>query len=327
MKAITQSKAANNSESIVPADATQELIKRYLDSLDVKPRSKETYRKALKHFTDWLSSKGTPSVVRETILQYKNELSGRYTACTVSGYMTAVRCFYTYLEAEKITPNVAAGVKGAKSRQGFRKGSLTAEQAMKVLREIDTTHLEGKRDFALINLLTRTGLRTVEAERANIEDIRNEAGETLLYVQGKGRDEKDAFVLLTEDTLNPIRDYLKARGRAQESEPLFISFSDRNRGERLTTRSISRIAKEALIRAGYDDSKLTAHSFRHTAITLSLQGGATIQEAQALARHSSINTTMIYSHNLNRIGRAPERKIDAMLTIVQEGGGLNDNKF
>jgi integrase len=300
----------------ITVDGTQEIVECYINSLDVKPRSKETYRKAIKHFIHWLFLKGISSTVREDILQYKAELMTKYTACTVSSYITAVKGLYTYLEAEKITPNIAAGIKGAKAKPGFRKGSLTAAQAKDVINGIDISTTEGKRDFALVNLLIRTGLRTIEAERANIEDIRSEGGEVLLYIQGKGRDEKDAFVLLTEATLKPIREYLKVRGKAQDSAPLFASHSDRNNGGRLTTRSISRIAKGALIGAGYDDNRLTAHSMRHTAVTLSLLAGASIQEAQALARHSSVNTTMIYAHNIERVAKAPERKIDAILATA-----------
>ena len=61
------------------------------------------------------------------------------------------------------------------------------------------------------------------------------------------------------------------------------------------------------------NGRLTAHSLRHTASTLSLQGGATIQEAQALGRHASIDTTMLYAHNIERIAQAPERKIAELL--------------
>ena len=62
-----------------------------------------------------------------------------------------------------------------------------------------------------------------------------------------------------------------------------------------------------------DDARLTAYSLRHTAITLSLIGGATAQEARVMARHADINTTLIYAHNINRIKQAPEKKIDELL--------------
>lgn len=53
---------------------------------------------------------------------------------------------------------------------------------------------------------------------------------------------------------------------------------------------------------------------RHTAVTLALLGGATPQEAQAMARHSSITTTMIYAQNLDRISHATELKVEAALS-------------
>ena len=295
------------------SDNSEELINRYIGSLDIKPRSKETYRKAIKHFMEWLSLNNIALPSRQDIITYKAELLKNFTACTVSSYMTAVKSLYCWLESERISPNIAAGIKGAKHQQGFRKDALSIEQANNVLESMGKETLEELRDFALVNLLTRTALRTVEAQRANIEDIRNEAGATVLYIQGKGRDSKDAFVVLTENALRPIRRYLKARGEAQDSEPLFISLSDRNHGGRLSTRSISRIAKTSLVNAGYDSNRLTAHSLRHTAVTLSLLGGASLQYAQQLARHSNINTTLIYAHNIDRINKAAEKNIDSLL--------------
>jgi len=153
----------------------------------------------------------------------------------------------------------------------------------------------------------------VEAIRAKVGDIRQESGEAVLWIQGKGRDTKDEFVLLTSETLKPIYESIKARDNVSEASPLFASLSDRNKDKGLTTRTLRRIVKENLRGIGLDSGRLTAHSLRHTAITLSLQAGATIQEAQALARHSNINTTMIYAHNIDRIAHAPERKIDTLL--------------
>lgn len=292
---------------------TSDIISTYLASLDVKPNTKETYSRALKRFMEWIEENEINQPDRADILAYKAYLMDNFTACTVSSYLTAVKGLYVYLEAEKISPNVANGIKGAKHQQGFKKDPLTVEQVQKVLASIDTSTLDGKRDFAIINLLIRTGLRTIEIERANIEDIRQQSGESLLYIQGKGRDSKDDFVLLTEATLAPIRDYINARGSYKEEEPLFISHSNRNTGGRLTTRSISRIVKDNLRLAGIDSTRITAHSLRHTAVTLSLLGGASIQEAQSMARHKNINTTLIYAHNINRIQHAPERKIDSLL--------------
>lgn len=294
---------------------TPEVIERFLASLDVKERSRDSYRKALKQFLHWTREQGRDATERSDIIDYKAHLQRQFSAATVSSYLTAVRQLFGYLEAEKIYPNITVGVKGCKAPRGFRKDALTPEQARHLLHSMDRSTLEGKRDFALVNLLVQTGLRTIEAQRADIGDIRQEGGAALLYIQGKGRDEKDAFVLLTEATLKPIRVYLKARGREgrRGDAPLFASHSNRNQAGHLTTRSISRIVKVALKGAGIDSDRITAHSLRHTAVTLSLLAGASVQEAQQLARHSSVNTTMIYAHNIDRVKNAPERRISAML--------------
>lgn len=298
----------------ISVQTTENIMNKFIDSLDVKPSSKKTYRKALQRFFDWTEERNLQNqLVRTDILAYKNYLMDNYKACTVSSYISAVKAFYIYLEAEKISPNIASAIKGAKQSAGFYKDSLTIEQAKELLNSIDKSNLQGLRDYAIINLLINTGLRTIELERANIEDIRQSAGRSLLYIQGKGRDSKDNFVVLTATTEKPIREYLQARKITVDNAPLFASVSDRNKGGRLTTRSIRRIVKDRLKYIGINNEKLSAHSLRHTAITFSLLAGASIQEAQQMARHSNINTTMIYAHNINRLSNNAESKIEILL--------------
>ncbi len=119
--------------------------------------------------------------------------------------------------------------------------------------------------------------------------------------------------MLTPATLEPLSDYIDARKQSTHEDPLFASHSTKNFGMALTTRSVSRIVKLRFKKVNLDDSRLTAHSLRHTAITLSLLAGATAQEARSMARHADINTTLIYAHNINRIKDAPEKKIDELL--------------
>lgn len=294
----------------------EKLIEKFILSQDITEKSREAYRKSLKQFFAFLRDLNLElnSLLREHILSYKDFLKKRgLSANTVSAYLVSVRKFFEWTEAIKLYPNIARGIKGAKKPKGFRKDSLTVRQVFSVLGSISKETIQGKRDYAILNLLVRTGLRTIEVAKANIEDIRQEGGEAILYIQGKGRESKDEFVLLTEETLLPIREYLTDREEVKESSPLFSSLSDRNKNGRLTTRSIRRIVKEHLKGAGIEDNRLTAHSFRHTAITLSLMAGASIQEAQVLGRHANVNTTLVYAHNIDRLKNAPERRIEAFL--------------
>lgn len=196
-----------------------------------------------------------------------------------------------------------------KKPKGFRKECLTIEQIRTALASFDTNTSEGLRDYALFNLLVRTGLRTVEVSRATVGDLRQESGEAILLIQGKGRDSKDDFVLLVDDALRPLRKYLSSRGPLSEKDPLFASTSNRTRGEHLKERTISGIIKETLRRIDVDDSRITAHSLRHTAVSLSIKNGASLIQAQAMARHSDPKTTMIYFHNHERIKSGAERYI------------------
>jgi integrase/recombinase XerC len=121
-----------------------------------------------------------------------------------------------------------------------------------------------------------------------------------LYIQGKGHEEKTDYIKLSAPAEKAIRAYLSNRKDADEAEPLFTSTSNNNKGERMTTRSISGIVKAKLVNAGYDSSRLTAHSLRHTAVTLSLLAGKDIAEVQQFARHKNLATTLIYAHNIDR---------------------------
>ena len=259
----------------------QDLINRFLRSLDVRPNSIKTYERGLKQFTEWLTSQGALQLTRETILAYKNHLSVKgISALTLSSYLVALRRFFEFAEAEKIYPNIAKGIKGAKRPKGFRKDALTTGQIKELLASSDRATFEGLRNHAILNLLVRTGIRTIELTRADVGDIRVQSNEMVLWVWGKGRDVKDEFVVLTEATLKPIRECLNRRGNLRDADPLFVSDSDRNKDQRLTPRTISRIVKEHLKKVNICSGRATAHSLRHTAITLALQGGATIQEAQ-----------------------------------------------
>lgn len=308
-------------ETAIQAYSEEPVIEAYLRSLDVKPRSKETYAKGVRYFFSYLAREGIEQPTRADILTYKESLMASHSTCTAASYLTAVRSFFSYLNAATGYPNIAAGVKNPRNRRGgYLKDALSVEQANRVLTSMKRETLAQKRDYALISLLTLTGLRTIEAARANLEDLRSLDGARVLYVWGKGRDSKDEYVKITRTVQEAIEDYMEAReqegGKLAASSPLFASLSRRDYGQRLTARSISRIAKEALRAAGLDDSRLTAHSFRHTAVTLALKGGASIRDAQQMARHGNVATTERYAHDMRRIGDAAEDRAEAALLGV-----------
>ena len=158
-----------------------------------------------------------------------------------------------------------------------------------------------------------TGLRTVSVINADICDIRTVDGDPVLYYRGKGHEEKAVYVKLAEPVIEAIQDYLEARGEADRTKPLFTSVAHRNGGEKLTTRSISRIVKEHLKGVGLDSDRLTAHSLRHTAATLNLRNGGTLEETRQMLDHANISTTMIYIDDLERAKNNSSKRISAAI--------------
>ena len=288
---------------------TEELYNRFIAYIDAKPKTIETYTRALKQFFAYLNLNGIARPSREDIIAFREELKPNHKPTTVQNYITTVRQFFKWTEQERIYPNVAEHIKGAKLDAAHKKDYLTSKQVKTILSGIDRSSLQGLRDYSIVVLMITAGLRTIEVIRADIEDLRAVGDSTALYIQGKGKDEKTDYVKVAEPAEDAIRAYLKARGETEPKQPLFTSEANRNNGERLTTRSVSRIVKEALIEAGYDSDRLTAHSLRHTAATLNLLNGGSLAETQQLLRHTSINTTMIYNHQLDRAKNNSEARV------------------
>jgi integrase/recombinase XerC/integrase/recombinase XerD len=307
----------NSSQEItlIPTLNIKNLVDSFINSQDVKQSSKLLYRRTLKQYFNWIDTTTylLNEIARPQLLEYKNYLlNSNMSSLTVGSYITSVRRFYEWTEANKYYPNVAKGIKTPKRKQQFKKQPLLPVQATALLNFYQDKAL---RDYAIISLLLRTGLRTIEVIRASVEDIVFKGSQRVLLIQGKGRDEKDNFVLLTDKTYQPIADYLATRGKVNSSEALFTSTSNNSNGERLSTRTISYIAKEGLKAIGLDNKSFTAHSLRHTTAVNILRAGGSLEMAQFTLRHTNPATTQIYTATLNeerRLQNSGEALIDSL---------------
>lgn len=306
---------SNSKDLTASPSRIEDLLNRFIISQDVKQSSKSLYKRTLKRFFSWIRENNykLSEIARPEIIKYKEDLlASDKSSLTVGSYITSVRKFYEWAEANKLYPNIAKGIKTPKRKQQFRKQPLTPIQAKELLNFYRTGAL---RDYAIVNLLLRTGLRTIEVVRANIGDIVFKGTRRVLLIQGKGRDEKDNFVILTDKTFKPIEGYLAERGETDTSEPLFSSTSNNSKGERLTTRTISKIAKEGLKAIGLDNKLFTAHSLRHTTAVSILRAGGSLEEVQGVLRHSNPSTTQIYTATIKeelRLKNAPEGLLDGV---------------
>lgn len=290
-----------DSNGLQSGKLSEGLYPRFIAYLDAKPKTVETYTRALKQMFSYFADKGIINPQREDILSYRDHLQATgHKPTTIQNYITVARLFFQWTASEGLYPNIADHVKGAKLDRDHKKDYLTSNQVKTVLGDVDRSTPQGLRDYALLALMVTGGLRTIEVARANIGDLRTLGDNTVLFIQGKGRDEKTEYIKLSDPVEKAIRGYFKTRSDLAPDAPLFTSLSNNSAGNRMTTRSISRIAKDSMTAAGYNSDRLTAHSLRHTAVTLSLLAGKDITEVQQFARHANISTTQIYNHALEK---------------------------
>lgn len=306
----------NQSEIITTeTNFSEKLIEMWIKFADVRPTSQRTYTNAIKQMLKYFRENFIYAPTREDVEKWKSKLFQTKKAATVQLYIIAAKLFFKFLSQKNIYPNITDHMKSAKVDHEHKKDALTVKQCQALLKVIDTSTQKGLRDRAIISLMMTAGLRTIEVVRADIEDLHTLGDSIYLSVQGKGHDEKSAKVLVASQVYNFIQEYLKTRSNPDRAEPLFTSTSRRNFNQRLDTQSISRLVKTKLREISIDDNRHTAHSLRHTAATQALLNGVSLTQLQQVLRHTNINTTLIYSHAIERMKNKSEQTVaDAILT-------------
>lgn len=289
------------------------LVDDFLAGQDIRENSKKKYKDNLTVFITWLTKNGdVHNPQREDILRYKGDLMriGR-TPSTIDIYLAPVRQFFEYLQNEGIHNGI--GRVRSPKKEGFSKGYLQPFQVTELLQSFNRNTIQGLREYAIVNLMVRTGMRCIEVSRSDVRDIKKENGAWVIYIQGKGRDAKDRILGITDKIVNPIIEYIETAELSNES-PLFLNHSYVSNKTRITTLTISKIVKKHLRIIGLDSKKLTAHSLRHTAAITALKNGADILEVKSMLGHKRVETTMIYQRAIEeergREGMGPRRLDD-----------------
>ncbi|MHB8348277.1 MAG: tyrosine-type recombinase/integrase [Acidiferrobacterales bacterium] len=188
---------------------------------------------------------------------------------------TALRAFLRYLlQRGKIVIDLSASVpKLAHWSLAQLPTYLRADQVAHVLKRCDRSTGIGKRDFAVLLLLARLGLRAGEVAALSLDDVNWEQGS--LTIRGKGG--RWARMPLPQDVGEAIADYL-ANGRpACPDRRIFLRAHAPQRGFR-SAAQISIIASHALVRARIDHPRGGAHVFRHSLATEMLRQGSSLAE-------------------------------------------------
>ncbi len=282
---------------------------------DKQPSTRQSYEIGVRKFMQWVEHHGTLS--DQLVRAWVKDLRTAYAGATVALWLAGVRHFCGYCVGMGYMPfDPTTGIKAA-SRKGGRKHKRDALTDVEVLRVLEVARSRagtehGKRNYAIVLLMAYTGIRTVEAHRANVTDLRTRDGRLVLEVQGKGRQETDDYVVITNAELEKaLYEYLAERAHAADAKKnaLFVSFSPRSTGLRLSLVEIRHMIKSLYRAAGIVDSRKTTHSLRHSAAGNALRHGADPKQVQGMLRHQDPATTDIYLQGVERLDTPAEALI------------------
>jgi site-specific recombinase XerD len=227
------------------------------------------------------------------IINYVEQNAKQLSSTRAQLTRTVVRSFLQFaryrgdltLDLGAYVPSVASWALSALPK------SLPPEQVKKALVCCPRTTAVGRRDYAVLLLLARLGLRAGEVRGLTLEDIEWETGRITI----RGKMNRVDQLPLPADVGSAIAAYLKrARPRTVNTRCLFLRARAPHAGFKCSG-AISHIVAQALSRAGIASPRKGAHQLRHTLACEMLRQGRSLREIGEILRHRSPDTTAIYA--------------------------------
>jgi site-specific recombinase XerD len=288
---------ASPSPAAPPATPVEQLLERYRSYLVVeRGLAEQTVSRCLRTARQFLiaqaGERGELALERlmsADVSAYVLAESRRSTRGKAKLVITELRSLLRFLHIEGVTAQslVAAVPALAGWRLSELPKGLAPASVERLLSSCDRSRIVGKRDFAIVTIMVRLGLRRSEVAALRLSDIDWRAGELIVRGKGNARDR----LPLPADVGEALVDYLRCPRRCQ-SEHLFLRI--RAPHGPLTPGAVSAAVADAGRRAGLA-GHLGSHQLRHTAATGMLRAGAPLREIGQVLRHRSALTTAIYT--------------------------------
>lgn len=278
------------------------------------PHTRRAYARAAGAFLDWCTQRGvvTLSDIRPLhVAAWIEELGSTVSAPSVKQQLAGVRHLFDWLVVGQIVPfNPASSVRGpAHSARTGRTPVLEADEARALLDAIDVSTPVGLRDRALIGLMVYTFARASAALGMKREDVFVQGRRLWIRLHEKGgkRHEVPCHHMLEEY----LHAYIETCGLDDPKRPLFRTISRRTK--QLSDTPLAQPEAYAMVRRRAQKAGIATrignHTFRATGITTYLKNGGSLENAAAIANHSSTRTTQIYDRRRDDITLAEIERV------------------
>jgi len=285
------------------AFAAEEFFKATLSN----EHTRRAYGRIAGRFLTWCDDRGfelrqiTPGLAGE----YISQLPG--SAPTRNQALAALRHFFDALvQRHAVALNPFASVRGVKySVSEGRTAELAIEQARTLFKSINTNHIVGLRDRAVLGVLAYTGARVGAVAKLRLSDYRNLGDHRVLRFREKGG--KDREIPVRHDLAVWLNEYIAAADIAEDDGKTSLFRAAVGKRRRLTSfaytaHSMRQMMKRRLQDAGLPDL-FSPHSFRVTVVTDLLKQNVPLEDVQYLAGHASPTTTRVYDRRRRRVTR------------------------
>jgi site-specific recombinase XerD len=288
--------AVTSAEAPRPATPVEELIERYrcylVTERGLAAPSVRAYLEVADTFLLSIHADGEPvlgSVTAAVVTSFVLAECRRMKIASAKATTTRLRSLLRFVYVEGLTtcaladavPSVASWSLGSLPR------GLPPTAVTRLLKSCDRRRPLGRRDFAVLSLLSRLGMRAGEVAGLRLSDIAWRAGE--LTVRGKGQ--RTERLPLPVEVGEAIVAWLQRGRPACVSDSVFVRVRAPHRA--LSAGGVSAIVQRACQRAGL--ATVGAHRLRHSAATAMLRGGASLDEVGQVLRHERRQTTQIYA--------------------------------
>ena len=308
---------------IIPVNTCSDFVSDTFGQLKIADSTRKQYVKAIENFCQFAyNGSATPETIAEflalerygaleLVLRYRRySIDKNLAPSTINVRLAAIKSLVDMARKLGKTTIDLGDIESIPSESYRDTRGISVEQFRSMLAEIDPSTPIGVRDYAIMLLFWGNALRRGEISGTNIEDFLPQ--QRKLMILGKGKRSK-VLIDLTDSVNYALEEWLHFHPSNEPGQPLITSLSHNCYGARIAGDSIYRIVQGYAEAAGIE-RRVSPHRLRHSSITAFLDASdGNIRAAQALSRHSQMNTLTLYDDNRKQQQKGASGVLEGLL--------------